>query len=67
MIENVCEMKRRSLVNTGDISPEIAIGECIQTKEERKSERDGFSTSLGKERLKDQTHADEFEIGERVT
>jgi len=22
---NVCEMKRRSLVNTGDISPEIAI------------------------------------------
>jgi len=29
----------------------------MQTKEERKSGRDGFSTSLGKERLKDQTLA----------
>jgi len=36
-----CEMKRRSLVDTGDISPEIAY-RWIQTKEERKSERDGF-------------------------
>jgi len=56
-------MKRRSLVNTGDISPEIAIGEYIQTKDERKSERDGFSTSLGKEVERVGLDTGEFEIG----
>jgi len=42
------------VVNTGDISPEIASVN-IQTKEETKSERDGFLNSLIKKRLKDQT------------
>jgi len=35
------EIQQRSLVNTGDISPEIAY-RWIQTKEEKNSARDGF-------------------------
>jgi len=50
--KNVCEMKQGSLVNIGDISTEKPWR--IQTKEERKSERDGFLTFKEKERLKDQ-------------
>jgi len=46
----MCEMKQRSLVNAGYISPQIAW--WIQTKEERKSERDWFLTYLENEKLK---------------
>jgi len=45
---NVCEMKRRCLVNTGDISPEIAYtGEYRLRRKERVKEM-GFQ--LGKEK-----------------
>jgi len=52
MTVNDSEMCVRSKdrVNTGDILR-------IHTKEERKSERDRFSPSCGKARLKDQTHS----------
>jgi len=44
-------MKQQCLVNTGEISSEIAE---IHTKEEKNSERDRFLTFYKKERLKDQ-------------
>jgi len=45
-------MKKRSLVNTGDITTEVAL-KVNQTEEEGNSERDRFSTFEEKERLKD--------------
>jgi len=48
------------LVSTGDISPEVNI----QTKEERKSERDRFLFFEEKQRLKDQRQTSSIYVKE---
>jgi len=58
MIANVCETLRWKDEAWKYISPEI--------KEERKSEREGFSTFFGKREV-ERSHKGEFKIGEGVT